>query len=125
MERTIKRWLEVKTEMDNLKKVELDLRKKILDSAFGEPGIGTHKRFIEGYDIKGSYGVTTSLDQEGIKTAMECDLLTEEQYECVRIKFELDKRKYDVLDESELKGLDMYITQKPSLPSLSITQAEE
>lgn len=118
----ISAWLYAKSELATIQEVERNLRAEILEECFGEGNIGTTNCVKDGYMIKGSYGLSYSLNQADIAAAYEEGV---ELPNCIRIKYDLDKRAYDALDEIDTVLIDGYLTVKPSLPTLEIKPITE
>lgn len=94
---------------------ERELRKDIAMELTKGLAVGTHKFTFKGLAVKVQTGFDYKVDQE-IKLSF--DDLTDEEIDCLRIKYELDLRKYKALENSEL--LDEFITVKDSMPSIEI-----
>ncbi len=113
----ISAWLLAKAEMSIAQETERTLRAEILDMCFGANNVGS-KNCVKGdYVVKGVYGLTYSLDQEGIRNTLT---LGEELPDCIRTKYELDKKAYDGLSGEDALIMDDYLTVKPALPTLEI-----
>lgn len=109
----------------DLQKQEKELRASILEECFGTDNVGTKKTQVENVMVTGTYGLTYKMDQSNIEEALMTDTISDEAAEAVRTKYELDKKKYDALDEDVAAELDDYMTITPSLPSIKIKYIEE
>lgn len=122
MNEKISAWLRAKADLAIAQEEERSLRAEILDQCFGPNNVG-NKNCVRGdWMIKGGYGLTYSLDQEGITNAIA---LGEELPACIRTKYDLDKKAYDNLSEEDSLIMDDYLTVKPALPTLEIKPLEK
>jgi hypothetical protein len=119
MQEQIVRWLDAKEKLKMYQDMERKLREDILHASFGDNNIGSLNCINGGYLIKGSYGTSFSIDQKGIKDAIESGEIGDAIC-AVRTKYELDKKAYDSLDDDALEIINEFVTQKPSLPTLEI-----
>ncbi len=99
---------------------ERDLRAEILEECFGLDKIGTVKTVVGNLIVTGEYGLTYKFAQEEIDQAISQGSLSEDALSAIRVKYELEKRVYDQLDDDIIEELSDYLTIKPSLPSLKI-----
>lgn len=97
---------------------EKELRKKICLRLLEGKADGTHKFAYQGMAVKVTKSSSYSLDQDEIRRYLNDDDLTQEERDAIRIKYELDLRKYKALTDSYL--LDGIITIKDSMPTIEI-----
>lgn len=116
----INRQQDLAQKIRDLQSEERKLRADILQECFGEGTIGSVKTQVENVIVTGTYGLTYSFNQAEIEEALECDALSADAQEAIRVKFDVDKKKYDALDDDASAELDDYIIVKPSLPSIKI-----
>lgn len=109
-------------ELKELKEREMDLRRKIADELGGDNGPGTYKSSQDGFNIVLKLGVSYSLDQEELVDLMDRDLLTDEELELIRTKYDLKLADYKKSGNTET--LDDVIIVKPSAPTLLVTLGE-
>lgn len=109
-------------ELKELKEKEMDLRRKIADELGGDNGPGTYKSSQDGFNIVLKLGVSYSLDQEELVDLMDRDLLTDEELELIRTKYDLKLADYKKSGNTET--LDDVIIVKPSAPTLLVTLGE-
>lgn len=103
-----------------LQKEEKALRADILEECFGFDKIGTHKYEVENLIVTGEYGLTYKFAQEELDAAIQAGSLSEDALNAIRVKYELDKKAYDQLNEEKSNELSDYLTITPSLPTLKI-----
>lgn len=104
----------------NLQKEEKDLRADILKECFGMDTVGTVKTQIGNLIITGEYGLTYKFSQEALDEAIKTGELSEQALNGIRVKYELDKKAYDALNEEDTDALNEYLIITPSLPSLKV-----
>lgn len=108
------------SEIRELQSEERKLRADILQECFGEGAIGSVKTKVKNFIVTGIYGLTYSFNQAEIEEALENDTLSASAQEAIRVKFDVDKKKYDALDDDVSVELDDYIVVTPSLPSIKV-----
>lgn len=99
---------------------ERELRLALLKDLFGEDNVGSKKQGVGDYIVTGKYSISYSFNQEEIEDALECGDLSDEAADAIRVKYELDKRKYNSLDDEIVDELDNYLTAKPDMPAIEI-----
>lgn len=108
----------------DLQKEEKDLRAGILEECFGLEVVGTTKTQVGNLIVTGEYGLTYKFSQEELDEAIQSGTLSEGALNGIRVKYELDKKVYDKLDEDDTNALNEYLTITPALPSLKVKAAE-
>lgn len=103
-----------------LQKQEKETRAEILQECFGMDSIGTVKTMVGNLIVTGEYGLTYKFAQVELDEAIQKDTLPEPALHAIRVKYELDKKEYDKLDEESTNALNEYLTITPSLPSLKV-----
>ena len=58
-------------------------------------------------------------------TAIQQGMLSENALNGIRVKYELDKKVYDQLNEEDTEALNEFLTIKPSLPSMKVKAVED
>lgn len=107
-----------------LQKEEKELRAGILEECFGMNTVGTVKTQVGNVIVTGEYGLTYKFNQEALDTAIQEGTLSESALNGIRVKYELDKKVYDQLNEEDTEALNEFLTITPSLPSLKVKAAE-
>jgi hypothetical protein len=107
-----------------LQKEEKELRAGILEECFGMDTIGMLKIQVGNLIVTGEYGLTYKFSQEALDTAIQEGTLSESALNGIRVKYELDKKAYDQLNEEDTEALNEFLTITPSLPSLKVKAAE-
>lgn len=108
-----------------LQKEEKELRAGILEECFGMDTIGTLKIQVGNVIVTGEYGLTYKFSQEALDAAIQEGTLSENALNGIRVKYELDKKVYDQLNEEDTEALNEYLTITPSLPSMKVKAAED
>lgn len=107
-----------------LQKEEKELRAGILEECFGMEMVGTVKKQVGNVIVTGEYGLTYKFSQEALDAAIQEGTLSENALNGIRVKYELDKKVYDQLNEEDTEALNEFLTITPSLPSLKVKAAE-
>lgn len=111
----IEKWVDLYEQLKILKDQEVNLRKEICEEIFnGERK--TKKVNIGPYKVKAVYKINSRID-EAAYTNLEPMLSTQEK-EAIRIKFDLVQSKMKKLDLDSL--LMQCIIQKPGTPTLEV-----
>ena len=108
-----------------LQKEEKELRAGILEECFGMDTVGTVKTQVGNVIITGEYGLTYKFAQTELDEAIQNGTLSEGALNGIRVKYELDKKVYDQLNEEDTEALNEFLTITPSLPSLKVKAAED
>jgi hypothetical protein len=111
----------IKQTLDNAKEQEAKLRIEILDELFPAAGEGTLNTFVEGYKVKGVFGLNYSVDQDKLDEVLH--IMTDDERDCIKYKASLSLTAYKRLDATERTLLDECISVKPAMPSLKIEEA--
>jgi hypothetical protein len=104
-----------------LKALEAKLRIEILEELFPAAGEGTLNTIVGDYKVKGSFGLTYSLDQKQLDENLH--IMTDEERDCIKYKANLSLAAYKKLECFERVLLDECVTVKPSMPSIKIEEA--
>lgn len=111
-------WREAVEKLDELKNLELDLRKKLFAGAFPAPSEGTQRvTLLDGTVLKGSLRLNRRIDPEALQ---EVNLPEEIKSRVVRMKPELDIKMYRTLCDEDRAKFDACLTIKPGTPTLEI-----
>lgn len=113
-----------KDNLDTWKKVEADLRIKLLNKLFGEGVMeGTETEEVNGFKVKGGFSLNFKLDAKGVDAAF--DELSEAEQLCISYKPSLTKAVYKALEDHEREALDEFITVSSAMPTIKIERLEE
>lgn len=122
MNKLINEYIEAKEALNKYKKLEADLRIKVLDEVFSDQTPGSHTEIINGLKVKGGFKLNHKLD---VKMASELfDSMTEEEQSCIKFKPSLSLKEYNDLEDVDTYILDDCITVVPAMPTLSIEVSE-
>lgn len=108
-----------------LQKEEKELRAGILQECFGMDTVGTVKTQVGNVIVTGEYGLTYKFSQDALDDAIQQGTLSESALNGIRVKYELDKKVYDQLNEEDTEALNEFLTITPSLPSMKVKAAED
>ena len=108
-----------------LQEEERKLRAGILQECFGMDIVGMVKTQVGNVIVTGEYGLTYKINQEELDTAIQQGTLSENALNSIRVKYELDKKVYDQLNEEDTEALNEFLTIKPSLPSMKVKAVED
>ena len=104
---------------------ERKLRAGILQECFGMDTVGTVKTQVGNVIVTGEYGLTYKFNQEELDAAIQQGTLSENALNSIRVKYELDKKVYDQLNEEDTEAMNEFLTIKPSLPSMKVKAVED
>jgi hypothetical protein len=117
-------YMSAKDNLQYYKKLEADLRIKLLEELFPEAGVeGTETTEIGEFKVKGSFSLNFKLDAKAAEEAF--DDLSEAEQRCLVSKLSLSKAAYKTLEDWEREELDELITVSSSMPTIKIERVEE
>lgn len=108
----------------DLQDKEKTLRSAILNELFGDSVVGSIKTEVSNLIVTGEYGLTYKLDQTEIENGIEAGLFSDAVLGAIRVKYELNKKAYDLLGEEDTEVMNEMLTVTPSLPSLKVKVVE-
>lgn len=108
----------------DLQDKEKTLRSAILNELFGDSVVGSIKAEVSNLIVTGEYGLTYKLDQTEIENGIEAGLFSDAVLGAIRVKYELNKKAYDLLGEEDTEMMNEMLTVTPSLPSLKVKVVE-
>lgn len=108
------------SQIKDLQAKEKELRLEILDELFGDNNVGTVKTQVSNLIVTGTYGLTYKFAQAEIDEAIETGALSTAALSAINVKYELNKKAYDQLDEEATSELNDYLTITPALPTLKV-----
>jgi hypothetical protein len=112
----INEYVKVKGEFDKLKKLESELRVKLIDEMFLDQSEGTRKIEANGLQISASFGVNYRIDTDLLDDIY--NMLSPEEQDCIKLKPSLVISAYKKLEERDM--LDDCISVSPAMPSVKI-----
>lgn len=110
-------------QLKDLKVREMALRREIAAELGDGLDPGTHTITRDGFKIKLKLGLSYGIDQDELKFLIDENMLTDEEMDLLRIKYDLrlaDYKKADINTDT----LDDVIIVKPAAPTLDITLGE-
>lgn len=114
-------YLDAKANLDKFKKLESEMRIKVLNKFFPENNIGTNNTATKNFAVKGTFKNNFNLSA---KISEVWDDLSPEEQACVTFKPSLKLSEYNKLDEDQKDLIDNYITVTPAMPTLAIKEVE-
>lgn len=120
---TVNKWIEAKTALDSAKKLELELRNKIIeDLKERNPGIieGTVHHHFGDIDIGVSFKTTKTVDQTALDAVWEH--LSDAEKEAFVFKPSLDARNYKKVKDSS--AVASVVTVKPAQATVTFKIVE-
>lgn len=119
MKSVFDQWLEAKALLDNVKKLERELRDEIVAKYFDTEHTGTQKTSAEGCNLKVTIPKNFTVDQ-----SIPYDVVRESGG-AIKHKFQVSAKEFDALAIDKITELSDWVTLKPGAPSLTITPIEE
>lgn len=115
-------WFELTKQLENVKKQEMDLRKKIFAFYFQHPKEGTNTApLTDGWVLRGQYKIDRKIDEATLLTL--APMLREKGVpvdSLVKYKPELATTVFRTLTLDQLKLFEQVMVSKPGSPSLEI-----
>jgi len=119
---TIEEYIRVKAVLQEYKELEAKLREEMFLCLFSQ-NEGTESVFIGQYKIKGTARLNRTLDRAELSDNMIG--FSTKEIECIEFKPSLSASKYKKLADNERNLIDLCITTKPGMPTLTISIEEE
>jgi len=116
----IENWILLKKQAADAVKAERDLRIKICQELLQGKEPGTHHIFVGDYRLNATRKLNYKLDQDAVYDLYNQGLLTAEEENLLRLKFELNLRDYKKAPESVVERINDYITTTDAMPSLDL-----
>ena len=116
----LNKYLDAKTQLAFWKKKEHELRLELLNDLFPNASNGTFTEHVEGYEVKGTFGLNYSIIKDEFDILK--DVMTDDERSCITLKPTLSVAKYKLLEDHERAILDECVSVKPSLPSVKILE---
>lgn len=119
----LEQWKETAEEIERLKSLELDLRKKLFAGAFPQPEEGIQRvTLTDGTILKGTFRLNRKINA---KKLADVELPEAIKNRVIRQKPELDLKMYRTLTEADRQEFDRCLTITPGTPALEIEEKRE
>ena len=116
----LEEWLQLKAELDAIKKKEADLRKMLFQGAFPNPVEGTNTATLEdGTIVKGTHKISRNIDEAALPAVLE-KIPEGIRDSLVAYKPSLATSAYRKLTAEERKTFDQALIIKPGTPTLEV-----
>ena len=112
-------WRQAAEVLDTVKKMEMELRKKLVSDHFQESKAGANKADVAGGQLVYTKKFTTSVDEELFdKVAQEADIAGIDVGLLFKVKHSLDNKRYKTLSDEQRSIIDQMLITKESAPVL-------
>lgn len=112
-------WRQAQEVLDTVKKMEMELRKKLVAENFAESKAGSNKADVPGGELVYTKKFTTSVDEELFdKVAQEADIAGVDVGLLFKVKHSLDNKRYKTLSDDQRMIVDQMLVTKESAPVL-------
>ena len=112
-------WRQAQEVLDTVKKMEMELRKKLVADHFQESKAGANKTDVPGGELVYTKKFTTSVDEELFdKVAQEADIAGVDMGLLFKVKHSLDNKRYKTLSDEQRGIIDQMLITKESAPVL-------
>lgn len=109
-------YIDAKSKHDRYKKLEADLRIKLVQSLFPNSVEGTYNVFVDNIKVKAKFGLNITINQK--KYDELCIQMTEEELDCVTLKPSLSVSKFKNLEDKDT--LEKCVSISPAMPTVEI-----
>ena len=112
-------WRQAAEVLETVKKMEMELRKKLVAETFTESKAGANKADVAGGQLVYTKKFTTSVDEELFdKVAQEADIAGIDVGLLFKVKHSLDNKRYKTLSDDQKAIVDQMLITKESAPVL-------
>lgn len=112
-------WRQAQEVLDSVKKMEMELRKKLVAENFAESKTGANKADVAGGELVYTKKYTTSVDEELFdRVAQEADIAGVDVGLLFKVKHSLDNKRYKTLSDDQRAIVDQMLITKESAPVL-------
>lgn len=112
-------WRQAQEVLDTVKKMEMELRKKLVSDHFQESKAGANKADVAGGQLVYTKKFTTSVDEELFdRVAQEADIAGVDVGLLFKVKHSLDNKRYKTLSDEQRMIVDQMLVTKESAPVL-------
>lgn len=112
-------WRQAQEVLDTVKKMEMELRKKLVAENFAESKAGANKTDVPGGELVYTKKFTTSVDEELFdRVSAEADIAGVDIGLLFKVKHSLDNKRYKTLSDEQRMIVDQMLVTKESAPVL-------
>lgn len=112
-------WRQAQEVLDTVKKMEMELRKRLVTENFAESKAGSNKADVAGGQLVYTKKYTTTVDEELFdKVAQEADVAGVDVGLLFKVKHNLDNKRYKALSDDQKAIVDQMLVTKESAPVL-------
>ena len=112
-------WRQAQEVLDTVKKMEMELRKRLVSENFAESKAGANKADVNGGQLVYTKKYTTTVDEELFdKVAQEADIAGIDVGLLFKVKHNLDNKRYKTLSDDQKAIIDQMLVTKESAPVL-------
>ena len=112
-------WRQAQEVLDTVKKMEMELRKRLVSENFAESKTGANKADVNGGQLVYTKKYTTTVDEELFdKVAQEADIAGIDVGLLFKVKHSLDNKRYKALSDDQRTIIDQMLVTKESAPVL-------
>lgn len=112
-------WRQAQEVLDTVKKMEMELRKKLVSENFAESKAGANKTDVPGGELVYTKKFTTSVDEELFdRVSAEADIAGVDIGLLFKVKHSLDNKRYKTLSDDQRAIIDQMLITKESAPVL-------
>lgn len=112
-------WRQAAEVLETVKKMEMELRKKLVAETFTESKAGANKADVPGGELVYTKKFTTSVDEELFdRISAEADIAGVDIGLLFKVKHSLDNKRYKTLSDEQRAIIDQMLITKESAPVL-------
>ena len=112
-------WRQAAEVLETVKKMEMELRKKLVAETFTESKAGANKADVAGGQLVYTKKFTTSVDEELFdRVSAEADIAGVDIGLLFKVKHSLDNKRYKTLSDDQKAIIDRMLITKESAPVL-------
>ena len=116
----IEEYRDAKFKLDHFKRLENELRIKIVEIFFPSGGEGTHTTEFKDFEVKGTIKYNYKFDQNELKAYRSA--FSPEELTCIKETPSFNLTAYRKLGDDEKETIDQCIVITPGLPGLEIKE---
>lgn len=112
-------WRQAAEVLETVKKMEMELRKKLVAETFTESKAGANKADVAGGELIFTKKYNTTVDETLFdKVAAEAEIIGVDVGSLFKIKHSLDNKKYKMLTDEQRSIVDQTLVTKEAAPTL-------
>lgn len=112
-------WRQAAEVLETVKKMEMELRKKLVQETFKESVAGKNKADVKGGELIFTKKFNTTVDETLFdKVAAEAEIIGVDVGGLFKVKHSLDNKKYKMLTEEQKGIIDQTLITKEAAPTL-------